>query len=149
MLPKYSALHNPRTKTAPTTVERVGNRLAVVDERGGLTAVIGGRTEYFRSVEDLNEFAQLYDSGKHDRAIPFVCPGAGLVVYGSLVRRAPEWVQVEAVDRSISPWDYIWYFTFAREAETAYVVAEKYDDAMIELAELIHAEEVDDSEMPF
>ena len=150
MIAKYAQLHNSHPKTAPATFEQVGNRLAAINDRGEVTAVIGGRFEFFRSVEELNEFAQLYDAGKHDRAIPFVCPGASLVVYGSLVCRAPQWVQAEADDQGVGVWNYVWYFTFARgDGETAHIVAEKYDDAMIELSSLIHAEEVDDSEMPF
>jgi hypothetical protein len=150
MIANFAQLHNPRPKTAPATFERIGDRLAAINDRGEVTAVIGGRFEFFRSAEDLNEFAQLYDSGKHDRAIPFVCPGVSLVVYGSLVCRAPQWVQAEAEDQGVGVWNYVWYFTFAREdGETAHIVAEKYDDAMIELSSLIHAEGVDDSEMPF
>jgi hypothetical protein len=150
MIAKYAQLHNSRPKTAPATFERIGNRLAAINERGEVTAVIGGRFEFFRSVEDLNEFAQLYDSGKHDRAIPFVCPGVSLVVYGSLVCRAPQWVQAEAEDQGVGVWNYVWYFTFAREdGETAHIVAERHDDAMVELAELIRIDGTDDSVMPF
>jgi len=149
MIANFAQLHNPRPKALPATVERVGTRIAAIDEYGGVTTVIGGRFEFFRSVADLNEFAKLYDSGKHDRAIPFVCPGASLVVYGSLVCRAPQWVQAEAEDQGVGVWNYVWYFSFSGEGETAHIVAEKYDDAMIELSSLIHAEGVDDSEMPF
>jgi hypothetical protein len=149
MLAKYAAIHNPRPKTAPATFERIGNRLTAINDRGEVTAVIGGRFEFFRSVEDLNEFAKLYDANKHDRAIPFVCPGISLVVYGSLVCRAPQWVQAEAEDQGIGVWNYVWYFSFSGEGETEHVVAEKYDDAMIELAELIRIDGTDDSVMPF
>jgi hypothetical protein len=150
MLANFAQLHNPRPRSLPATVERVGNRIAAIDEYGGVTTVIGGRFEFFRSVEDLNEFAQLYDAGKHDRARPFRYPGVSLVVYGSLVCRAPQWVQAEAEDQGVGVWNYVWYFTFARgDGETAHIVAERYDDAMIELAELIRIDGTDDSVMPF
>jgi hypothetical protein len=58
-------------------------------------------------------------------------------------------VQAEAEDQGVGVWNYVWYFSFSGEGETAHIVAEKYDDAMIELSSLIHAEGVDDSEMPF
>jgi hypothetical protein len=149
MLANFAQLHNPRPKTAPATIKKIGSRIAAIDERGCASTVIGGRFEYFRSLEDLGEFVQLYDSGKHDKAIPFICPGANLVIYGSLVCRAPQWVKDEARDQGIGEWNYVWYFTFARECETAHIVAEKYDDVMLELAELIRIEGADDSVMPF
>ena len=59
-------------------------------------------------------------------------------------------VQAEAEDQGIGVWNYVWYFTFAREdGETAHIVAERYDNAMIELAELIRIDGTDDSVMPF
>lgn len=154
MLATHTSLHNPRNRADhPMTavVKRVGNYAVTIPPHGGALTTIGGRIQYFSCFELAEEFLSLVQAGNHDRSIPFACPGVNLVVHGSLVCRAPEWVQDKSKDMELSEWTYVWYFTFSREKEkTAYIVTETDDEAMIELAVLIQAETYEDlSKLPF
>jgi hypothetical protein len=148
MLATHTSLHNPRNRADhPLTavVKRVGSYAVTIPPHGGALTTIGGKIQHFASFELAEEFLSLYQVGNHDRAVPFACPGVNLVVCGSLVCRAPEWVRDEAKDMEFGEWAYVWYFTFSRENEqAAYIVTETYDEAMIELAVLIQAETYED-----
>jgi hypothetical protein len=154
MLATHSSLRNPHPRAdhpLTATVKRVGNYAVTIAPHGGALTTIGGKIQHFSCFEMAEEFLGLYQQGNHDRAIPFACPGISLIVHGSLVCRAPEWVQREAEDLELGERSYVWYFVFAREKDdTAHVLADKYDSAMIELAELIRAETYEDlNSLPF
>jgi hypothetical protein len=155
MLARHSQLQNPTARAntpAPVSVVWHNGHAISVRQDGSCCALVNGRLEEFRYVFEAEEFFHLWDSGNQDRAIPFVCPTASLVVYGSLLFRAPEWVQQAGHDQEIGKNQYVWFFHYAAETGTQWIVTETYDQAMIELRYLIDAESSpswDENALPF
>jgi hypothetical protein len=104
------------------------------------TVRIGGRTQYFPSFCQAQEYLELFAEGKHDQAIPFVSGGCLLIISGSIVKRAPLWVQNDARDLSLGDMEYVWYFTFNHPYGTDFCIFDTYQDAIQEIHRLIERE---------
>jgi hypothetical protein len=153
MLAKHTGLRNPAPAAnahVPTSVVRCGKHAVTIMANGEAITTVGGKQQHWLSFAHAEDFLNIYDAGHQDRAVPFASPGYSLVINGSLVSRAPQWVRDEADDQRIGQCDYCWYFSFSHQYGAEYVLASTYDEAMTELRLLIQRESGEDfSVMPF
>ena len=153
MLAQYPGLRQRRPAAnaplPPATIKRVGNHAVTLPAHGGAFTTVDGRIQHFHSFEDAHEFLSLYQDGNQDRTIPFACPGFSLVIYGSLVCRAEQWVKDDAIDAEIGDREYVWYFTFSQKYGTEFVMNQAYNQTIADLKRLIARESKDFSRLPF
>jgi hypothetical protein len=147
--PRLEAICPVANAPVATQTAAVGQYTVTTLPDGSATVTIACKQHYFHSFDLAVEYLELFSEGKHDQSVPFASGGCSLIISGSTVKRAPQWVQDDAKELEIGDREFVWHFSFNHSYGADFCIFDTYEDAIAEVHRLVAREADEAKGLPF